>query len=62
MKIKINTSGAAFHDENDAVLDRYVMAEQLKDVFKKIVADIQQGKDEGVVLDINGNKCCTWEA
>lgn len=61
MIIKINTGGAAFHSDENDELDRFVNAEQLRIIFNRIVSDIQDGKRQGTVNDVNGNKCCNWE-
>ena len=63
--LKINTGNAAFRDENetdkndDFVLDAsgYEVRRILKDVSKRL----ENGYDEGKLMDINGNCVGEWK-
>lgn len=61
MNIKVDTCGAAFHSEDDEVLDNYMMAEQLNAIFRSIIDKIRDGGNRGRELDVNGNIVCEWE-
>lgn len=62
MTIKINTSGAAFTTWSDDVEnENYVMVEEVSRILKKIISKLEDGYTEGVEMDINGNKVCTWK-
>lgn len=53
LKLEIKTGGAAFSEDDVLTTDgRYEVARLLK----KIAAQIEQGDDDGVIMDINGNK------
>ena len=53
LKLEIKTGGAAFSEDDVLTTDgRYEVARLLK----KIAAQIEQGDDDGVIIDINGNK------
>lgn len=59
MKIEIKTGNAAFHDE-DAENDYYVTAAELDRIFGQISRAVAEGRTDGKVIDINGNKCGEW--
>lgn len=52
MKIKFNTSGAAFEDYGDKEVER---------ILEEIIAKVKGGRTEGKILDINGNSIGEWE-
>lgn len=58
LKITIKTGNAAY-SENDVLTyeGRYALRADLN----KIAEDIIDGKDQGVVIDINGNKVGEWD-
>ena len=61
MKIEIQTGGAAFHSEFDEDCgDSEVLACELERLFKKIVKDVKNSNDSGVLIDTNGNRCGRW--
>lgn len=61
MKIKFNTSGAAFQDEyaDEMTNDIYTRSEVVR-ILKKITKQIDDGEDYGPIMDINGNKIGEW--
>lgn len=63
LKVEIKTGGAAFHcedPEENPVLDREVLGQEVSRLLKKIAMDIQRGSDDGVIIDLNGNKVGEW--
>jgi hypothetical protein len=59
MKIEIKTGNAAFHDD-DTEGDCYVTAAELDRIFGQISRAVAEGRTDGKVIDINGNKCGEW--
>ena len=59
LKIEIKTGGAAFTNE-DGEFDSYFGGNEIKRILKEVGDDIQNGHEEGYVMDINGNKVCKW--
>lgn len=59
LKINIKTGNAAYSDENENITyeGRYALRADLN----KIAEDIVDGKDNGYIIDINGNKVGEWE-
>lgn len=57
LKLEIKTGGAAFSEDDVLTYEgRYEVARLLR----KISAQIEQGVDDGVIMDINGNKVGRW--
>ena len=57
LKIEIKTGNAAYSEDDILTLDgRYELQRNLMDICKKIT----NGYDDGVIMDINGNKVGTW--
>lgn len=57
LKLEIKTGGAAFSEDDVLTIEgRYEVARLLR----KISAQIEQGVDDGVIMDINGNKVGRW--
>lgn len=52
MKIKFNTSNAAFEE--------YGMVYQIETIFERIIQRIKSGETEGKIQDINGNNIGEW--
>ena len=52
MKIKFNTSNAAFEE--------YGMTYQIETIFERIIQRIKGGETEGKIQDINGNNIGEW--
>ncbi len=61
MKIQFSTEGAAFKDEyaDEATNSIYTRSEVVR-ILKGIAANIEYGYDNGVLMDINGNKVGEW--
>lgn len=57
LKIEIKTGGAAYSDEDVLTYDGRL---ELKRNLEKISRRIVDGYDDGVIMDINGNKVGTW--
>jgi hypothetical protein len=55
MKITIKTGNAAFGDTP------YEKAAELKRIFEKIVAQVERGYEDNVIMDINGNIVGAWK-
>lgn len=57
LKIEIKTGGAAFSEDDVLTYEgRYEVARLLR----KISVQIEQGDNDGVIMDINGNKVGRW--
>ena len=57
LKIEIKTGGAAYSDEDVLTTEgRYELQRNLMDISRKLT----NGCNEGVIMDINGNKVGTW--
>ena len=57
LKIEIKTGGAAYSDDDVLTTEgRYELQRNLMDISRKLT----NGYNEGVVMDINGNKVGTW--
>lgn len=55
LKLEMRTSGAAFSD-NDFGTVTYEGRYEIARLLRKISVQIEQGADDGVIIDINGNK------
>lgn len=60
LKLEFKTGNAAFRDE-DGNLDRYAVADYLREKANDIADDIENGYEEGFLLDINGRKVGSWQ-
>lgn len=57
LKIEIKTGGAAYSDDDILTTEgRYELQRNLMDISRKLT----NGYNEGVIMDINGNKVGTW--
>lgn len=57
LKIEIKTGGAAYSDDDVLTTEgRYELQRNLMDISRKLT----NGYNEGVIMDINGNKVGTW--
>ena len=57
LKIEIKTGGAAYSDDEVLTTEgRYELQRNLMDISRKLI----NGYNEGVIMDINGNKVGTW--
>ena len=57
LKLEIKTGGAAFSEDDVLTYEgRYEVARLLR----KISVQIEQGDNDGVIMDINGNKVGRW--
>ena len=62
MQIKFKTENAAFGvDEEDADARHLIKISESKRILEKIIFDIFSGKNEGSIIDINGNKIGQWK-
>lgn len=52
MKIKFSTSNAAFEEYGTY---------EIKRILEKIIRQVENGHEDGVIMDINGNKVGEWE-
>ena len=61
MNIKFSTSSAAFQDEyaDKATNDFYMRSEVVR-ILKNVIRQINDGADDGSIMDINGNKIGEW--
>ena len=59
LKIEIKTGNAAFTDE-DGRFDSYYGGEEIYRLLRDVAIKIQNGNEEGSLVDINGNKVGTW--
>ncbi len=57
-KLEINTSGAAFRDDDGEDLDP--RARELRVLLNVVEAQLAHGFTKGVLMDCNGNKAGTW--
>lgn len=60
MKIEFTTGNAAFHDP--IIGDNEAMANELENIFGRIIEDVRFGNKSGVIMDTNGNKVGKWES
>lgn len=60
LRIEFKTGNAAFRDE-DGNLDGYTVADYLREKANDIADDIENGYEEGFLVDINGNKVGSWQ-
>lgn len=57
LKIEIKTGGVAYSDDDVLTTEgRYELQKNLMDISRKLT----NGYNEGVIMDINGNKVGTW--
>ena len=57
LKIEIKTGGAAFCEDDVLTYEgRY----EVTRLLRKISVQIEQGDNDGVIMDINGNKVGRW--
>lgn len=57
LKIEIKTGGAAYSEDDVLTVEgRYELRRNLMDISRKLM----NGYDNGVIMDINGNKVGTW--
>lgn len=57
LKIEIKTGGAAFSEDDVLTYEgRY----EVTRLLRKISVQIEQGDNDGVIMDINGNKVGRW--
>lgn len=52
MKIEFSTGNAAFDEYGDY---------EVKRILAKIIEQVENGYEDGVIMDINGNKIGEWE-
>lgn len=57
-KVEINTSGAAFRDENGEGPDPN--GYELCRILRRIIQQIETGSDGNTLMDSNGNKVGAW--
>lgn len=63
-KLEIKTGGSAFRDEStidkngDCVLDTY--GEEVRRILRKVIKDLEVGRNGGKIMDINGNCVGKW--
>lgn len=58
--MEIETGNAAFHDE-DPELDNYALCMELIRNLREVTTQIGNGKTEGNIVNVNGNRCGKWE-
>ena len=57
LKIEIKTGGAAYSNDDVLTIEgRYELQRNLMDISRKLT----NGYNEGVIMDINGNKVGKW--
>ena len=57
LKIEIKTGGAAYSDDDILTIEgRYELQRKLMDISRKLT----NGYNDGVIMDINGNKVGKW--
>lgn len=52
MKIEFSTGNAAFDEYGTYEVER---------ILEKIIRQVENGYEDGVIMDINGNKIGEWE-
>lgn len=57
-KLEISTCGAAFRDENGEGLDPYTT--EVRRILLKVICELEAGRTNGPVMDVNGNKVGHW--
>ena len=60
LKIEIKTGGAAFCDPCTQEESEYWESVELKRILQDICEKLEDGKTEGIISDINGNKVGKW--
>lgn len=57
LKIEIKTGGAVYRDDDILTIEgRYELQRNLMDISRKLT----NGYNDGVIMDINGNKVGKW--
>lgn len=56
----IKTGGAAFCNPETGEEDELAEGYEVARILEKIAKEIRQGKQSGVVMDLNGNKVGSW--
>ena len=60
LKIEIHTGGAAFCNDYTGEPDNEAEEMQCRWLLKRVCDALYDGKREGVILDVNGNKVGQW--
>jgi hypothetical protein len=59
MKIEFKTSGAAFKDVDGEENIYYKTAEVIR-ILNRVINRIEDGRTDGAIMDVNGNKIGEW--
>lgn len=61
MKIQFSTENAAFKSlDGNEVMDDIYKRKEVARILKRITAYVESGNDDGLIMDINGNKIGEW--
>lgn len=62
MKIQFSTGGSAFGSEYETdEMDSIYRGQEIIRILKRIITQIENGYEDGAIMDINGNKVGKWE-
>ena len=58
IKLEITTGGAPFRSENGEGLDPYTT--EVRRILLDVICELEAGRTDGPVMDVNGNKVGRW--
>lgn len=62
MKIQFSTGTAAFRDEYEtASVNSIYRGQEVARILEQIIRQVEDGRENGSIFDINGNKIGKWE-
>lgn len=62
MKIQFNTGGSAFGSEYETdEANSIYKGQEIIRILQEIIRQVEDGREDGSVFDINGNKIGKWE-
>lgn len=62
MKIQFNTGTAAFRNEYEtAEVNSIYRGQEVVRILEQIIRQVEDGRENGSIFDINGNKIGKWE-
>lgn len=62
MKIQFTTGGAAFGSEYETdEANSIYKGQEIIRILQKIIRQVEDGYEDGAIMDINGNKIGKWE-
>lgn len=60
-KLEMNTGGAAFRDPITGEEDKFWEMREVSRLMVKISRQMENGKESGSIIDMNGNKVGKWK-